>query len=84
VKGCGDILYLAVGAAMPRRGRMRPSAELMVMATVGRVGIPGFSIGNAAGEVLQTCRASALAIGPAGLVSPAERLAGETRWACRT
>ena len=45
-------------------------ADLIVMGTVGRTGIPGFFIGNTAEEVLQTTTASVLAIKPADFVSP--------------
>lgn len=47
-------------------------ADLVVMGTVGRVGIPGFFIGNTAEEVIQTTSASVLAVKPAGFVSPVE------------
>lgn len=45
-------------------------ADLIVMGTLGRVGIPGFFIGNTAEEVIQTTSASVLAVKPAGFVSP--------------
>ena len=45
-------------------------ADLVVMGTVGRIGIPGFFIGNTAEEVLETTRASILAVKPEGFVSP--------------
>lgn len=45
-------------------------ADLIVMGTVGRSGIPGFFIGNTAEEVLQTTQASILAVKPEGFVSP--------------
>lgn len=45
-------------------------ADRIVMGTLGRVGIPGFFVGNTAEEVLQTSRASVLAVKPAGFVSP--------------
>lgn len=45
-------------------------ADLVVMGTVGRTGIPGFFIGNTAEEVLQTTTASVLAVKPSGFVSP--------------
>jgi len=40
------------------------------MGTVGRVGIPGFFIGNTAEEILKRVECSVLAIKPAGFVSP--------------
>ncbi len=49
----------------------RTDADLIVMGTVGRTGIPGFFIGNAAEEVLQTAVASILAVKPEGFVSTA-------------
>lgn len=45
-------------------------ADLIVMGTLGRTGIPGFFIGNTAEAVLQTTRASILAVKPDGFVSP--------------
>jgi len=45
-------------------------ADLIVMGTVGRTGIPGMIIGNTAEEVLQTTKASILAVKPSGFVSP--------------
>jgi nucleotide-binding universal stress UspA family protein len=47
-------------------------ADLIVMGTLGRTGIPGFFIGNTAEEILQTTHASVLAIKPTGFVSPVE------------
>ncbi len=44
--------------------------DIIVMGTVGRVGIPGFFIGNTAEEVLQTTDCSVLAVKPEGFVSP--------------
>lgn len=45
-------------------------ADLIVMGTVGRLGVPGFFIGNTAEEVLQTVQASVLAVKPKGFISP--------------
>jgi nucleotide-binding universal stress UspA family protein len=45
-------------------------AEIIVMGTVGRVGIPGLFIGNTAEEVMQTTNASILAVKPVGFKSP--------------
>ena len=47
-------------------------ADLIVMGTVGRTGIPGFFIGNTAEELLQTSQASILAVKPTGFRSPVE------------
>lgn len=46
------------------------NADLIVMGTVGRSGIPGLIIGNTAEDVLQTAKASILAVKPSGFVSP--------------
>ncbi len=46
------------------------NADLIVMGTVGRTGIPGLIIGNTAEDVLQTTKASILAVKPNGFVSP--------------
>lgn len=48
----------------------RTQADLIVLGTVGRTGIPGFIIGNTAEEVLQTTSASVLAVKPKNFVSP--------------
>ena len=45
-------------------------ADLLVMGTVGRVGIPGFFIGNTAESILNGIDCSVLAVKPAGFVSP--------------
>jgi len=45
-------------------------AELVVMGTLGRTGIPGFIIGNTAEEILNRIDCSVLAIKPAGFISP--------------
>ncbi len=44
--------------------------DVIVMGTVGRVGIPGLFIGNTAEEVLQTTQSSVLAVKPEGFKSP--------------
>ena len=46
------------------------SADLLVMGTVGRTGIPGFIIGNTAETIFGGIDCSVLAIKPAGFVSP--------------
>ncbi|MES9862950.1 MAG: universal stress protein [Candidatus Thiodiazotropha sp. LLP2] len=48
----------------------RLNADLIVMGTVGRSGIPGFFIGNTAEEILQNARASILAVKPPSFISP--------------
>ena len=45
-------------------------ADLIVMGTVGRIGIPGFFIGNTAETVLNNTRCSVLALKPRGFISP--------------
>ena len=45
-------------------------AELLIMGTVGRTGIPGFIIGNTAENILFNVDCSVLALKPAGFVSP--------------
>lgn len=45
-------------------------ADLIVMGTLGRTGLPGLIIGNTAEDVLQTTRSSILAVKPEGFVSP--------------
>jgi nucleotide-binding universal stress UspA family protein len=44
--------------------------DIIVMGTVGRVGIPGLFIGNTAEEIIQTTNCSVLAVKPAGFKSP--------------
>ena len=65
-------VHLVKGRAAPviRDTAEQLSADLIVMGTVGRTGIPGFFIGNTAEEVLQTTSASVLAVKPADFVSP--------------
>ncbi len=48
----------------------KSKADMIVMGTVGRVGIPGLLIGNTAEEVLQTATCSVLAIKPEGFETP--------------
>ena len=50
----------------------RYGIDLIVMGTVGRVGIPGFIIGNTAETILKQVTCSVLAIKPEGFVSPVE------------
>lgn len=45
-------------------------ADIIVMGTVGRVGIPGLFIGNTAEEIFQTTKCSVLAVKPDGFKSP--------------
>lgn len=65
-------VYLVKGepASRIRELSAKLDADLIVMGTVGRSGIPGLIIGNTAEEVLQTTQASVLAVKPKGFVSP--------------
>jgi universal stress protein E len=44
--------------------------DILVMGTVGRIGIPGFIIGNTAENTLREIRCALLAVKPNGFVSP--------------
>lgn len=46
------------------------NADLIVMGTLGRSGIPGLIIGNTAENILRLTRASIMAVKPKGFVSP--------------
>jgi len=46
------------------------AADLIVMGTLGRVGIPGLFIGNTAEDVLGETKTPVLAVKPSGFVSP--------------
>ena len=48
----------------------RQQADLIIMGTLGRAGIPGLIIGNTAEDVLQKTRTAVLAVKPAGFTSP--------------
>jgi nucleotide-binding universal stress UspA family protein len=63
-------LVRGAAAAVIRQTAETLPADVIVMGTAGRTGIPGFFIGNTAEEVLQTARASILAVKPPGFVSP--------------
>ena len=45
-------------------------ADLIIMGTLGRAGIPGLIIGNTAEDVIQETRTAVLAVKPDGIVSP--------------
>lgn len=57
------------GDAVPEFARATRS-DLIVMGTVGRVGIPGLLIGNTAERILGEVDCSVLAVKPEGFVSP--------------
>ena len=59
----------APGQAIPALVR-ELDADLVVMGTVARTGIPGLIIGNTAEAVLSQLRCSVLAIKPSAFVSP--------------
>jgi nucleotide-binding universal stress UspA family protein len=59
------------GEVVPEVAR-RVDADLVVMGTVGRVGIPGLLIGNTAERILGDLDCSVLALKPAGFVSPVQ------------
>lgn len=63
-------VHLVRGFAAARILEFGKSADLIVMGTIGRVGIPGFIIGNTAEDVLQSSESSILAVKPDGYVSP--------------
>lgn len=67
-------IYLIKGHAAVSINRVADliEADIIVMCTVGRTGIPGLFIGNTAEEVLQTTNASILAVKPDGFISPIE------------
>ena len=48
----------------------RIEADLVVMGTVGRTGVPGFIVGNTAEMILAQIDCSVLAIKPPGFVTP--------------
>ena len=50
----------------------RYDIDLIVMGTVGRVGIPGLIIGNTAESILEQTKCSVLAIKPEGFKTPVE------------
>jgi len=54
---------------IPQMARRLP-ADLVVMGTLARTGIPGFFIGNTAEAILEQLQCSLLAIKPPGFVSP--------------
>jgi nucleotide-binding universal stress UspA family protein len=67
--------HLALGAPWDRitAAARRTKADLIVMGSVGRTGIPGFVIGNTAEKVLRRCDCSILTVKPDGFVSPIQK-----------
>ncbi|MET0066911.1 MAG: universal stress protein [Candidatus Thiodiazotropha sp.] len=66
----GIFLLKTEAASAIRETAEQFQADLIVMGTVGRSGIPGLFIGNTAESVLQTTRSSILAVKPPAFVSP--------------
>lgn len=52
------------------RQAQKLKADLLVMGTVARTGVPGFFMGNTAESVLEQIRCSVLAVKPPGFVTP--------------
>jgi len=63
-------VHFVKGSATENILMLGESADLIVMGTIGRTGIPGFLIGNTAEDVMQLTRSSILAVKPEGFVSP--------------
>jgi len=59
----------AAGTVIPETARSL-GADLVVMGTVARTGIPGLLIGNTAETILEQLDCSVLAVKPAGFVTP--------------
>jgi nucleotide-binding universal stress UspA family protein len=57
------------GRGIPKLAR-RLGADLVVMGTLARAGVPGFFIGNSAEEMLQAASGSILAVKPDWFISP--------------
>lgn len=68
------VIHLPVGSArqtLPQCLR-ELDAQLIVMGTVARTGLPGFIIGNTAESILEQLACSVLAVKPPGFVSPVQ------------
>jgi universal stress protein E len=63
-------LRRGVAATVIPEVAMELQADLVVMGTVARTGIPGLFIGNTAEAILEQLRCSVLAVKPPGFVSP--------------
>ncbi|ATJ82366.1 universal stress protein [Halomonas beimenensis] len=65
-------VHLPMGSAKKKIPELvgKLQADLLVMGTVARTGIPGFIIGNTAEAVLHQLQCSVLALKPPGFVSP--------------
>ena len=67
-------VHLIKGSATESINKVASSieADIIVMGTLGRTGIPGFFMGSTAEEVLQSTNASVLAVKPPGFISPVQ------------
>lgn len=67
-------VHLVKGSATESINKVADSieADIIVMGTLGRTGIPGFFIGSTAEEVLHTTNVSVLAVKPPGFKSPVQ------------
>ena len=67
-------VHLIKGNATESINKVASSIEtdIIVMGTLGRTGIPGFFMGSTAEEVLQSTKASVLAVKPPGFISPVQ------------
>ncbi len=75
-QGVGAELQLARGepASVITTWGRKVAADLVVMGSVVRTGIPGFVMGNTAEKVLRSCGRSVLTVKPDGFVSPVQPL----------
>lgn len=53
------------------------NADLVVMGTVGRTGVPGFIMGNTAETILNQLECSVLAVKPPGFLTPVTNMEGQ-------
>jgi len=67
---CKTHVYKGVASDVIIRAAQKFDVGLIVMGTLGRVGIPGFFIGNTAETVLSNTKCSVLTLKPKGFVSP--------------
>jgi nucleotide-binding universal stress UspA family protein len=67
------------GSEIPPAVRLL-EADLLVLGTVARTGLPGFIVGNTAETILHDVRCAVLALKPRGFVSPVHLPAGEEPW----
>lgn len=73
-----DLVKGEPSSMLPLLARRR-RADLLVMGTIARSGIPGFLIGNTAENVLDDITCSVLAVKPRGFVTPVRLPADELR-----